>query len=189
LFNRENKGIMLSFLTKKKLTEDKLADSFVYGILQLVDEGFPAVAEMINADPEFETSPSVQAEKADKFLMIVLAGNLQLISCQFHDYRDVRLTDKMLSRLSSLLEIEKDKLKQHISSYQAFINRVNQPSKNTLYGMSKAVFYKYDLNTCQTEYFRKMNSPNPLFFKRLCDIMNNFVWEWDQVSATYKIVA
>ncbi|MCB0483519.1 MAG: hypothetical protein KDC37_03050, partial [Flavobacteriales bacterium] len=109
---------MLAFLTKKKLTEDKLADAFVNGVLQLVDKSFPDIAEMINMDPEFENCPDVKAHAADKFLLIVVAGNLQLITAHFHDYRDVRLTDKIITRLSAVLSIEKDKLKQIISSYQ-----------------------------------------------------------------------
>lgn len=180
---------MLAFLTKKKLTEDQLADCFVNGILQLVDQGFPDVAEMINIEPEFETAPQLRADAADRFLMIVVAGNLQNLSCHFHDYRDVRITDKILNRLSEILSIEKDKLKQLISTYQAFINRVNHPSRNTLYGMAKAVFYKYDLNPHQAEYFRNMKSPNPIFLKRLSEMMTNFVWEWEGYSQTYKIVA
>ena len=78
---------MLSFLTKKKISEKKLAGLFVSGILQLVDQGFPEVAGMINEDPEFENSPNLSSSDADRFLMIVIAGNMQFIPKYFNDYK------------------------------------------------------------------------------------------------------
>ena len=70
---------MFAFLTKKKISEKKLAGLFVSAILQLVDQGFPEVAGMINEDPEFEKAPNISCADADRFLLIVVAGNLQYI--------------------------------------------------------------------------------------------------------------
>lgn len=179
---------MLSLFTKKKISEDKLQGLFVSGILHLVDQGFPDVAALINCDPEFEVSPNIQGSDADKFLMIVVAGNLMLIPKHFNDYQDVRLVDGITKKLATALNIDNEMLKQIVAKYQSFIKRVNMPSKNVLYGMSKAVFHKYELNQYQMEYFRNMKSPNPLFIKRLDDIMLNFCWEWDEVKEKYKIV-
>ncbi len=74
-----------------------------------------------------------------------------------------------------------------IEARQSFISRVNHPSKKTLYGMSKAVFHKYDLNPYQQNYFKSLNTPNPIFLKRLDEVMKNFVWGWDEVLEKYKI--
>ncbi len=179
---------MLSFLTKKKISEEKLAGYFTAGILQLVDKGFPDVAYLINEDPEFETSPNISANSADKFLLIVIAGNMAFIPKLFNNYQDVRLMEGIYNKLSSALNIEKDKLKQLVATYQSYMNRINMPSKNIHYAMSKAVFFKYDLNQFQDAYFQKMNSPNPLFLKRLDDIVENFIWDWEGVHDKYKIV-
>ena len=62
------------------------------------------------------------------------------------------------------------------------------PSKNIHYAMSKAVFYKYELNQYQDAYFQKMKSPNPLFLKRLDDIVEHFIWDWEDLRSKYKIV-
>ena len=179
---------MLSFLTKKKISEKKLAGLFVSGILQLVDQGFPEVAGMINEDPEFENSPNLSSSDADRFLMIVIAGNMQFIPKYFNDYQDVRLIDSITVNLSNVLGLDFEVLKNCISRYQSQMNRLNMPSKNIHYGMSKAVFAKYGLNAFQEEYFRNMNSPNPIFLKRLDDIIANFIWDWEEICNKYKIV-
>jgi hypothetical protein len=179
---------MLSFLTKKKISEKKLSNLFVAGILQLVDQGFPEVAGMINEDPEFECSPQINDHDADKFLMIVIAGNLQFIPKYFNDYQDVRLIDSIMVNLSNALGLDYESLQRVVSRYQSQMNRLNMPSKNIHYAMSKAVFAKYDLNKYQIEYFKNMNSPNPIFLKRLDDIVANFIWDWKEVCHKYKIV-
>lgn len=179
---------MLSFLTKRKISEEKLAESFTAGILQLVDIGFPEVAELINEDPEFETKPNISANSADKFLLIVIAGNLAYIPKLFNNYQDVRLMESVFNKLSAALNIDKEKLKQLVASYQSYMNRINIPSKNIHYAMSKAVFFKYELNQYQDSYFQKMNSPNPLFLKRMDDIVEHFIWNWEEIKSKYKLV-
>lgn len=179
---------MLSFLTKKKISEEKLAESFTAGILQLVDSGFPEVAQLINEDPEFETGPNISPNAADKFLLIVIAGNLAFIPKIFNNYQDVRLMEAIYNRLSGALSIDKEKLQQLVASYQSYMNRINMPSKNIHYAMSKSIFFKYELNQFQDGYFRKMNSPNPLFLKRLDDIVEHFIWDWQEIKDKYKLV-
>jgi len=64
---------------------------------------------------------------------------------------------------------------------------VNHPSKNTLYGMSKAVFHKFHLNDYQESYFKNMRTPNPLFLKRMDDVLNNFLWDWEEFFKRHKL--
>ena len=54
--------------------------------------------------------------------------------------------------------------------------------------MSKAIFFKYELNDYQQDYFRKMKTPNPIFLKRLDEIVANFIWNWNDLKDKYKIV-
>jgi len=74
-----------------------------------------------------------------------------------------------------------------VKDYISFISRVNKPSKNVLYGMSKSLFYKYNLNEFQTDYYKKIQAPNPLFLKRMDDIMQNFIWDWTAFFKKYKL--
>ena len=179
---------VISFLTKRKISEEKLAESFTAGILQLVDIGFPEVALLINEDPELEIAPTISANAADKFLLIIIAGNLLYVPKLFNNYQDVRLVESIFNKLSTALNIDKEKLKQLVASYQSYMNCINMPSKNIHYAMSKAVFFKYELNQYQDSYFRNMNSPNPLFLKRLDDIVEHFIWNWEEIKSKYKLV-
>lgn len=179
---------MLSILTKKKISEDKTANVFVNFLLTLADEGFPEVASFFNEDPEFATRPSISPGDSTEFLLIVFAGNLKFLSERFPDYQGARLNETILSKLSQALGNDKITLKKTISDYQSFMNRVNHPSKNTLYAMSKAIFHKYNLNPHQAEYFRNMNTPNPIFLKRLDEVVTQFIWDWDAFTKKYKIV-
>jgi hypothetical protein len=74
-----------------------------------------------------------------------------------------------------------------IRDYQSFISRINHPSKNMVYGMSKAIFQKYGLNEFQDEYFKRMQAPNPLFLKRMDEVMVSFIWNWDAFFKKYKL--
>jgi hypothetical protein len=178
---------MISFLLKKKISEDKATNIFVNAILKMVDEGFPEVAALINEDPEFETKPQVNGNDYDEFLLIVLAGNLCSISKYFDGYQEVRVSEHVLKKFGKVLNIDFPHFKELINSYKTYFSRINHPSKNTLYAMSKAVFHKYNLNQYQEEYFRNMKTPNPIFLKRLDDIMANFLFDWMPLKETYKI--
>ena len=54
--------------------------------------------------------------------------------------------------------------------------------------MSKAIFHKYNLNDFQEDYFKNMKAPNPLFLKRLDEIVSHFIWDWDSIKAKLKVV-
>ena len=180
---------MLKALLKKRLTEDKLANVFVNSIIALVDDAFPDVAAIINEDPIFEIEPQISPEDSDKFLLIVIAGNLQYIPNYFEAYQDMRITDAIYRKLSNALSLELGVLKKIIGQYQSFCSKINHPSKNTLYAMSKGVFYKYNLCEHQEEFFKNMRTPNPIFLKRLDEIMVNFLFDWESYQDKYRIIS
>jgi hypothetical protein len=184
-----NPELMLSFLIKKKISEQQVASHFVNAAIQMVEESWVDVAELINNEPEFERSPNISAEVYDRFMLIVIAGNLLYIPKHFNDYQDVRLTDSILNKLAEAFGLPKDKLKETISNYQKFFSKINHPSKNVHYAMSKAVFFKYNLNEFQDEYFRNMNTPNPIFLNHMNEIIGNFIWDWQSIQSDYKIVS
>jgi len=179
---------MLALLRKKKLSEDRVANIFVNVILETIDSGFSEVAALINEDSEFERSPNIDPEDSDRFLLIVLAGNIKFIPSYFDNYQDIRLIEKVTRKAAHALGVDPQQLKGVISSYQSLFSRINHPSKNTHYAMSKAIFHKYELNDFQQEYFRHMKAPNPIFLKRLDEIVANFLFDWEGLSDKYRIV-
>lgn len=179
---------MFTIFKKKKLTEDQLANYFVNTLLRLTDEGFKDVASIINNDPEFVVSPGIKEEDADQFLLIVIAGNLKLQSLSFDAIRDVRLTEKTIKRFAEVFAVDPSRMRESIVQMQSWMARINHPSKNTHYAMSKAIFFKYNLNQYQSDYFKNMKTPNPIFLKRLDEVVASFIIDWESIREQHRIV-
>lgn len=178
---------MLSAVLKKKLSEEKIANVFVNSILDITDKGFEDVKEMIIDDPSFVVSPKIKSTAEGHFTMIVIVANLKYIESKFSIAHIDSVENLIYEKLANVFETNIGAFKSWKKEYEALMDRLNHPSKNTLYAMSKAIFHKYNLNEYQDDYFKKLQSPNPLFLKRLDDIMENFIWDWNAFFKKYKL--
>ncbi|PCJ23904.1 MAG: hypothetical protein COA97_10725 [Flavobacteriales bacterium] len=178
---------MFKIFGKKKIQENIVANIFVNSILDTIDQGFPEIVGVINDAPEFTTSPNIAETDIDCFTLIVFAANISYIPQHLNNSKDDRITNLIISKLSRVFDVDQEKLENVIKDYQNFLIKVNHPSKNMLYAMSKGIFRKYNLNGFQDEYFKNMNSPNPMFLKRLDEAMDNFLWNWDSFNQKYQI--
>ena len=77
-------------------------------------------------------------------------------------------------------------MQAELEKYSSFISRVNHPQKYT-YGMSKAVFFKFKLGKYQEDYFAQLNTPNPIFLKRIDNLVENYIWDWKSFSIRQKL--
>ena len=178
---------MFSTLIKRRLTDNQVANIFINAIFDSVDKGFEEVAQLINEDTAFSSSPKININNNREFGLIVIVGNLSYLESNFEAEQTERVEKIIFEKLSKLYAIDVSSFKKLIKEYQSFISRVNHPSKNWVYGMSKAIFYKYKLNEFQDEYFKRMQAPNPLFLKRMDEIMVNFIWNWEAFSKKFKL--
>ncbi len=178
---------MFGLLVKKKLDCNQLANVFVNSLNEAVESGFQDIADMINDDPAFIHAPGISKEFADSFLMIVLVGNLRYLDDHFDadDAKEIR--HKILEKLAAVYDMSFADFEKIVHDHDSFISRVNHPSKNTLYGMSKALFHKFNLNQYQEVYFKSMKAPNPLFLKRMDEVMMNFLWDWDAFFKKHRL--
>lgn len=178
---------MLSFLTKKKIDHNRLANVFVNSLLDVVDEGFPEVKACIEDDPLFSETPQMNNQPINHFLMIVVVGNMKFLSNHFSPEDCNALEPLIKEKLANVFDCPTEVIEKKIDMYESYMSRVNHPSKNTLYAMSKAVFHKYELNNYQESYFKSLQVPNPIFLKKLDDIMSNFIWDWEAFFKKYKV--
>ncbi|MBI3133786.1 MAG: hypothetical protein HYZ14_03840 [Bacteroidetes bacterium] len=178
---------MFGLLVKKKLDHNRLANVFVNSLNEAVESGFQDIADMINDDPAFVHHPGVNADFADGFLLIVMVGNLRYLDTHFEpeDAREIR--SKIIEKVAAVYEMNTADFEKIVNEQDSFISRVNHPSKNTLYGMSKALFHKFNLNDYQEVYFKSMRAPNPLFLKRMDEIMLNYLWDWDAFFKKHRL--
>lgn len=179
---------MLSTIFKKKLSDDQLSNVFVNGVLDVVDKGFTEVASLIEEDPAFVRKPNLIAASDGHFTMIVIVANMKYLQDSFSPEQVKSLEKLIYQKFAETFEMELGIFMKYFKDYSSFMSRVNHPSKSVLYSMSKGVFHKYKLNECQDDYFRRLDCPNPLFLKRMDEVMKNFIWNWEAFFRRYKMV-
>ncbi len=179
---------MFSLFTKKKITDETLANIFVNGIIKLVEEGYPDLVDMVNNEAEFVKSPKLHKENYDRFLLIVFTANLSFLPDHFGAVEQMKMQDSIYSKFASATGLTKQDLKVWVNKYSQLFYTLNHPSKNVKYAMSKAFFHEYKLYSFQEEYFKKMRVPNPILLKKLNDVIETFIWDWDNLFKRYKAV-
>lgn len=179
---------MLKTIFKKKLSDNQIANVFVNAMLEVIDKGFVEVAALIQEDPAFVSPPRINKTNDGHFTMIVIVGNLNFLGDSFDSIQSSRIEVIIKNKFAEIFEMEETEFNAHADTYEKFMSRVNHPSKNVLYAMSKAMFHKYRLNDYQDDYFKSMQCPNPLFLKRMDEVMQNFIWNWDAFFKRYKMV-
>jgi hypothetical protein len=182
-----NRETMFGTILRKKVSDEKLANVFINGLFSTIDNGFPVVAEMMNEDQSFVVSPNIQVTDSYEFSLIVIIGNLKFLESAFEPEQADRVEKLICEKLATAYRIELTTFKALIKDYSNLMARLNLPSKNMLYAMSKAIFDKYSLYNFQDEYFKRMQVPNPLFLKRMDEIIENFLWDWDAFFKKYRL--
>lgn len=172
---------------KKKLSDETLANVFINGIFTSTSQGFHVVADFINEDPAFVNTPKISGENHDEFTLILLIGNLSFLESAFDPQQANQVEEFIFQKLAKMYGMSESEFRSMAKDYLNLINRLNNPSKNMIYGMSKAIFDKYELYNHQDQYFKRMQVANPLFLKRMDDIVENFIWDWDNFFKKYKL--
>ena len=178
---------MFGTILRKKVSDEKLANVFINGLFSTIDNGFPIIAEFINEDPAFVSSPNIQPNQSYEFSLVVIVGNLSFLESAFESEQADRIETLVFEKLARIYEMPVGDFKKMLKDYKSLMWRLNNPSKNMIYAMSKGIFDKYMLYNFQDEYFKRMQAPNPLFLKRMDEIVENFVWDWDAFFKKYKL--
>lgn len=178
---------MLSTIFKKKLSDEQLANVFVNGVLDVIDKGFTEVASLIEEDPAFIARPNLVTANDGHFTMIVIVANVKNLQESFSPEQVKAIEPLIFSKFAEIFDMEESTFMSYFNDYSSFMSRVNHPSKSVLYSMSKGLFHKYKLNAYQDDYFRRLDCPNPLFLKRMDEVMKNFIWNWEAFFRRYKM--
>jgi AraC-like DNA-binding protein len=178
---------MLTLFGKKKITEEKVANILVNSLITTVEESFPEVAAFINQSPEFAESPHIDGNDYGRFLMVVICGNFNTIPEHFQDGHDREIIRLSIDKFAAVFGLSSSEFARKVKDYKEFMCKVNYPSKNNLYAMSKTVFHKYHLNDFQHEHYKSLNHPNPIFMKNLDEVMKNYLRDWKMFTERYKV--
>ena len=177
----------ITSIFKKKVAEEKVAELFVNIVFNAVDTSFAEVAELLNNDTNLVSRANVDSENQDDFLMIVISGNFILLDNYFFDGQEDRIRALTIDKLAAIYGVDTVSMHSAIDNMIGFFKKINYPSKNTHYAMSRAVFRKYGLNEFQKEYFKNLNAPDPILLKNIDEIMEQFIIKWDTFTEKYRI--
>tara|TARA_R110001592_G_scaffold363221_3_gene681722 strand:+ start:113024 stop:113677 length:654 start_codon:yes stop_codon:yes gene_type:complete len=181
------KEIMLNIFGKRKIKADKLANILVNYIMEVTEKGYDGVEALIETSPEFVIKPETNPEGTKNFLLVVFVGNLSFVSRYFDQNVEDAIKEQCFTVLAQTFDTNSETLKSLYKEYKSFMVKVNHPSKNMLYAMSKGLFHKLELNEFQEDFFKSQNVPNPTFIKKLDEIMAQTIFHWDEFLSKHKV--
>jgi hypothetical protein len=182
---------VFSLFGKKRLKEEYIAQVFVSTINGLALESFPVLKDYLNDVPELKCSPEIKENQIEWFLYIVFSANLYHLKDYFsedqHNRMRILIIDEFISSLEGRAH---DDILGQINLYEDYLAGLDRHQNDGLGKiMALAIFQKYGLNKCQVEHFQKMNQPNPIIIKAISEITDNFIWNWNDLLESYKLVA
>tara|TARA_B110000977_G_scaffold46043_2_gene62565 strand:+ start:169 stop:714 length:546 start_codon:yes stop_codon:yes gene_type:complete len=177
-----------ALFVKKRITHKLLAKQFVHKTLRAVDETFEDFLDAIYNDTELEAYPKLNYKDPSVLMHIIVAGNMKFFERILSSHEENAICNSIIKEMSVIFEMDFNEMQEKLESYSSFISRVNHPSKNILYGMSKSVFFKFKLGKYQDDYFAQLNTPNPIFLKKIDLLIENYVWDWKTVFEKSKII-
>lgn len=181
---------MLKFFGKKRIKEDHIAKVFVSTINDLALQSFPIIAEFLNDVPELKESPKIQSNQVEWFLYIVFSANLYNLQYHFENDQLNRIRINAIDEfIASLEDRVEDVVLDNINNYEQYIGSLKRANDDSLTkAIAVALFHKYGLNNYQIDHFQKMNQPNPIIIKSICEITKDFLWNWNDITEKYKVV-
>jgi hypothetical protein len=176
-----------ALFVKKKISQKQLAYNFVHHTLNSIDQTYSDFLDAIYNDPELENHPKLNYSNPEELMFIIISGNIKFFERILSAHEEKILIDSIIDQMASVFQTDFHLMEEKINKYTSFISRVNHPSKNILYGMSKAVFFKFKLGQYQDDYFAQLNTPNPIFLKKIDTLIENYIWDWKTVFEKIKI--
>lgn len=179
---------MLKLFGKKRIKASELAPKYAASIYEVAAVGFTEIAGYLNEEKEFSKSPNISEAENEWFLYIVFAGNLIHKDAYFDKDKGEEFSRMVAAEVVKMIGKDPEIADQILYEYETFLRKLFGQTKSLVKSISLAIFHKYDLNKYQTEHFQKLNSPNPIVMKELNEMVEFFLWNWEDYLTKYKIV-
>lgn len=179
---------MFGFFKKNKIKQSQLVQIYTDNLYDVIEKAFPEVAGFINEEKQFEKAPQIGAQDFEWFSYIIYGGNVLNLYNHFDDATADTLKYKIIAEVAERYTKRDTQIAEEIIlEYEKFLSDIQNKTNDVAKTISLALFYKFELNNFQDEHFQKLNTPNPVFFKELTDMMELFVWNWSEFLDKYKI--
>ena len=177
-----------ALFVKKRVNHEMLASNFVNRTLHSIDETYNDFLDAIYNDTELISYPKLDYKDPTELMYLIIAGNMMFFERILSSHEENTICNSIVEQMSVVFDMKFNEMQEKLEKYSSFISRVNHPSKNILYGISKAVFFKFKLGAYQDEYFAQLNTPNPVFLKKIDNLVENYIWDWETIFEKNKIL-
>ncbi|MCS6981481.1 MAG: hypothetical protein N2110_07915 [Flavobacteriales bacterium] len=180
---------LTALFTKRKIRRNALVAVFCQTIYEVVEKVFPELADFLNNQKHFQKSPEIKTEDQEAFTYLIFAANILKL---YNHFPQEKADDLKLLIIHEIAERfsrrDMQVAEEIIVEYEKYLSDLLKTSQNLTKALALAVFFKFNLNECQHEHYQKLNQPDPVFFKQLCDLLELLFWNWDDFLNRYRVV-
>jgi len=174
---------------KKRIKKNQLVSIYTQTIYEVVERVFPEIVDFLNHQKHFKKSPEIKPENQEWFSYLIFTANiLNMYNILPQDKAD----DLKLLIIRDVAERFSRRVPQVaediIVEYEKYLEELIKKTQNIVKATALAMFYKFELNECQIEHYQKINQPDPVFFKQLCEMTELLFWNWEDFLQKYKVV-
>ena len=176
-------------LSKKKKVKPATTASIYVTLLQnVVSEGFIEIKDFINNNNNLESKPNLNDTDIDWFSNVIFLGNMKNLDLHFEENEVFTLRALILDEIYKNVEVNAQHLAiEKFLEYENYFKELLGRHEFPIDAMAYAIFEKYNINDFQGDLFKKKNKPNPIFLNELKNLLNHFIWNWDDYLEKNKL--
>ena len=176
-------------LSKKKKVKPATTASIYVTLLQnVVSEGFIEIKDFINNNNNLESNPNLNDTDIDWFSNVIFLGNMKNLDLHFEENEVFTLRALILDEIYKDVEVNDRHLAiEKFLEYENYFKELLARHEFPIDAMAYAIFEKYNINDFQGDLFKKKNKPNPIFLNELKNLLNHFIWNWDDYLEKNKL--
>ena len=181
---------MLNFFgisNKEKISCQDTSKIFSVALNKVIDDGFLEIKEFLNNNNNLEKSPNISSEDIKYFRLIIFSTNLYIISTKFDTAESLKLRNCVLDHLLPTVDKDKELAKDVFLQYETYYNDIIKTQIDPIESAAVSIFKKFKINECQSLLLQRKNEPNPVLFSELKNLLDHFVWNWDEFLDKCKI--
>ena len=176
------------FSKKKKVKPATTASIYVTLLQNVVSEGFIEIKDFINNNNNLESNPNLNDTDIDWFSNVIFLGNMKNLDLHFEENEVFTLRTLILDEIYKDVEVNAQHLAiEKFLEYENYFKELLVRHEFPIDAMAHAIFEKYKINDFQGDLFKKKNKPNPIFLNELKNLLNHFIWNWDEYLEKNKL--
>ena len=173
---------------KEKVKIKSLVSIYCQTLDEVINQGFVEIKDFINNNNNLENNPNLHQKDIKWFRIIIYLGNLNNLGSHFEDDEVLKLRNLIVDEIySDLSDNEKISAVEGFLQYEAYFMELMNEFESEIDAMAFAIFDKYNINEFQGELFKRKNKPNPIFISEMKNLIQHFIWNWDEYLQKNKI--